>query len=57
MKSICIMICASICVLGFNACGSKKPVGNFQNVECHTICKAKECTQQCISVSGDYYKK
>lgn len=57
MKSICIMICASICVLGFNACGSKKPIGNFQNVECHTICKAKECTQQCISVSGDYYKK
>lgn len=44
--------------LYMSACASKKePIGNFQSVECRTICTGESCTQQCVGASGDYYKK
>ncbi|MCH5314017.1 MAG: hypothetical protein J1E28_06480 [Helicobacter sp.] len=58
MKTICAFVCLFLCAYSFSACSSKKqPVGNFQSVECRTICQGNECTQQCVGASGNYYKK
>ena len=58
MKALYIGVCVAFLAVFFSACsGKKKPICNFQSVECHTICNANECTQQCVSASGDYYKK
>ncbi|AAP76767.1 hypothetical protein LS66_007385 [Helicobacter sp. MIT 03-1614] len=55
--SIVIYIAFSIGILSACSAKQKKPIGNFQSVECRTICNNNQCTQQCISASGDYYKK
>lgn len=55
--SIKTLLCACITALALSACGAKKPVGNFQSVECRTLCTNGSCTQQCVGASGDYYKK
>ena len=52
------VICVLMMSLALSACSSKKqPVGNFQSVECRTICTNGVCTQQCVGASGDYYAK
>lgn len=56
MKSIALIV-ATLAIFGFNACGSKKPVGNYKSVECRTVCSGGECTQKCVGASGNYYKK
>lgn len=61
MKSLCAFICMFIYMMvglfTYSACAKKQPVGNFKSVECRTICDKTQCTQQCVSASGDYYKK
>ena len=58
MKLLYTLLCVNLCIFSLNDCSSKKqPVGNFQSVECRTICNNNQCTQQCIGASGDYYKK
>lgn len=53
-----VIVCALMVSIALSACSSKKqPVGNFQSVECRTICTNGACTQQCIGASGDYYAK
>ena len=57
-SNVKIVICALMVAIALSACSSKKqPVGNFQSVECRTICSNGECTQQCVGASGDYYAK
>lgn len=59
MKMMSYLLCAVICAFSFVACAKKpsNPVGNFQSVECRTTCNAKECFQQCVGASGDFYRK
>ncbi|BDB65018.1 hypothetical protein T36_1480 [Helicobacter cinaedi] len=57
-NNIKVVICVLMMSLALSACSSKKqPVGNFQSVECRTICSNGACTQQCVGASGDYYAK
>lgn len=60
MKTLHIILYSilTLYVVNFGACSAKKkPVGNFQSVECRTICNNGSCTQQCVGASGDYYEK
>ncbi|MGI0405730.1 hypothetical protein ACRE1S_06865 [Helicobacter himalayensis] len=58
MKKLFVIGIFSVCgMFALSACGKPKPVGSYQALECKTICAKGECQQQCVNVSGDYYKK
>ncbi|WP_052100213.1 hypothetical protein [Helicobacter sp. MIT 05-5293] len=56
-QTIALLLSATLLIV-LSACGTQKqPVGNFQTLECQTICKGTSCTQQCVEAKGHYYKK
>ncbi|WP_194145683.1 hypothetical protein [Helicobacter jaachi] len=57
MKNVALVCLLFISAMVWGACSKKQPVGEFQSVECRTICTSGQCSQQCIGASGDLYKK